>query len=111
MLQAAADEKKLAIGVDSNQNYLQPGFVLTSMLKRVDVAVSTAFKEAGDDATFKPGLTSMGLAVDGVGYSLDEFNHSLITDDMKAKVEDLKAKIIAGEIEVHDYMADSTCPL
>jgi len=111
VLQAAADEKKLAIGVDSNQNYLQPGFVLTSMLKRVDVAVSTAFKEAGDDATFKPGLTSMGLAVDGVGYSLDEFNQSLITDDMKAKVEDLKAKIIAGEIQVHDYMADSTCPL
>ena len=111
VLQAAADEKKLAIGVASNQNYLPPGFVLTSMLKRVDVAVSTAFKEAGDDATFKPGLTSMGLAVDGVGYSLDEFNQSLITDDMKAKVEDLKAKIIAGEIEVHDYMADSTCPL
>jgi len=111
VLQAAADEGKLAIGVDSNQNYLQPGFVLTSMLKRVDVAVQTAFKEAGDAATFKPGLTAMGLAVDGVGYSLDEFNQSLITDDMKAKVEDLKAKIIAGEIQVHDYMADSTCPL
>ena len=68
VLQAAADAGKLSIGVDSNQNYLHPGSVLTSMLKRVDVAVYTAFTEAGDDATFKPGITVLGLAEDGVGY-------------------------------------------
>jgi basic membrane protein A len=110
VLQAAKDAGKYSIGVDSNQNYLQPGSVLTSMLKRVDVAVQTAFKEAGDDATFKPGITALGLAQDGVGYALDENNAALITDDMKAKVEDLKAKIMAGEITVHDYMTDNTCP-
>ena len=110
VLQAAADAGKFSIGVDSNQNYLHPGSVLTSMLKRVDVAVTTAFKEAGDDATFKPGINILGLAQDGVGYSLDEHNAALITDDIKAAVEDLKAKIIAGEIVVHDYTADSTCP-
>jgi basic membrane protein A and related proteins len=110
VLQAAADAGKLAIGVDSNQNYLQPGSVLTSMLKRVDNAVYTALKEAGDDATFKPGLTVLGLAEDGVGYAVDEHNQALITDEMKAKVEELKAGIIGGSITVHDYMADSTCP-
>jgi basic membrane protein A len=110
VLQAAKDAGKFAIGVDSNQNYLQPGSVLTSMLKRVDNAVYTALKEGGDDATFKPGLKVLGLAEDGVGYSIDEHNEALITEDMKAKVEELKAKIIAGEIKVHDYMADSTCP-
>lgn len=111
VLQAAADEGKLAIGVDSNQNHLQPGSVLTSMLKRVDVAVATAFTEAGDDATFKSGLTIMGLANDGVGYAIDEHNEALITDEMKAKIDALSAKIQSGEIVVHDYTTDSTCPV
>ena len=111
VLQAAKDAGKFSIGVDSNQNYLQPGSVLTSMLKRVDVAVQTALTEAGDDATFKPGLLVMGLAQEGVGYSLDEHNASLITDEMKAKVDELSAQIQAGTITVHDYMTDSTCPL
>ena len=111
VLQAAKDAGKFSIGVDSNQNYLQPGSVLTSMLKRVDVAVQTALTEAGDDATFKPGLTVLGLAQEGVGYALDENNASLITDDMKAKVDELSAQIQSGAIEVHDYTTDSTCPL
>jgi basic membrane protein A len=110
VLQAAADEGILSIGVDSNQNYLHPGSVLTSMLKRVDVAVTTAFKEAGDDATFKPGITVLGLAQNGVGYSLDENNQSLIPDDIKSKVDELSAQIQSGAIEVHDYTTDSTCP-
>ena len=111
VLQAAKDAGKFSIGVDSNQNYLQPGSVLTSMLKRVDVAVETALTEAGDDATFKPGLTVLGLAEEGVGYALDDNNASLITDDMKAKVDELSAQIQSGAIEVHDYTTDSTCPL
>ncbi|WP_413813386.1 BMP family lipoprotein [Devosia sp. Root635] len=111
VLQAAKDAGKFSIGVDSNQNYLQPGSVLTSMLKRVDVAVETALTEAADDATFKPGLTIMGLAQDGVGYALDDNNASLITDDMKAKVDELSAQIQSGAITVHDYTTDSTCPL
>lgn len=111
VLQAAKDAGKFSIGVDSNQNYLQPGSVLTSMLKRVDVAVKTALTEAADDATFKPGMTVLGLAEEGVGYSLDEHNASLITEDMKAKVDALSAEIQAGTIEVHDYTTDSTCPV
>jgi basic membrane protein A len=111
VLQAAKDAGKYSIGVDSNQNYLQPGSVLTSMIKRVDLAVKNALTEAADDATFKPGLTVLGLAEDGVGYALDEHNQELITPDMQSKVEELKGQIIAGEIEVHDYTTDSSCPL
>ncbi|QQR36096.1 BMP family ABC transporter substrate-binding protein [Devosia oryziradicis] len=111
VLQAMKDAGKYSIGVDSNQNYLQPGSVLTSMLKRVDVAVQTALTEAGDDATFKPGITILGLDNDGVGYAVDDNNKDLVTAEDIAALDDLKAKIIAGEIEVHDYTTDSTCPL
>jgi basic membrane protein A len=110
VLQTMADLGKYSIGVDSNQNYLHPGSVLTSMLKRVDVAVQTAFTEAGDDATFTPGLTILGLDGDGVGYALDENNESLITPEMIEAVDSFRAQIIAGEIEVHDYTTDSSCP-
>jgi len=78
---------------------------------QVDVAVQNALTEAADDATFKPGITILGLAEDGVGYAVDENNEALITAEMTAAAEDYKAKIIAGEISVHDYTADSTCPL
>jgi basic membrane protein A len=111
VLQAMADAGKYSIGVDSNQNYLQPGSVLTSMVKKVDVAVQTALTEAADDATFQPGLTILGLEQEGVGYSLDEHNRDLITSEMETAVEDYEAQIIAGEIEVHDYTTDSNCPL
>jgi len=106
VLQAAADAGKFSIGVDSNQNYLHPGSVLTSMLKRVDVAVQTSL----DGDNFKPGLTILGLAEDGVGYALDEHNQSLITDEIKAKVDELSAQIQSGAITVHDYTADNSCP-
>jgi basic membrane protein A and related proteins len=107
--QAAKDNGKLAIGVDSNQNHLQPGTMLTSMLKRVDVAVYNSAK-AAKDGTWKAGVTVLGLAEDGVGWALDDNNKALITDDMKAKVEAAKADIIAGKVQVHDYMADKDCP-
>ena len=107
VLQAAADEGILSIGVDSNQNYLHPGKVLTSMVKRVDNAVYDAFKEGADMTT---GINVMGLANEGVGYAMDDNNASLVTDDMKAKVEEAAAKIKSGEISVHDYMSDNTCP-
>ncbi len=102
VLQAAADSGKLSIGVDSNQNYLHPGSVLTSMLKRVDVAVYNAFKTA-KDGTWKAGENNLGLAENGVGYALDDNNRKLITPDMEAKLEDAKAKIISGELKVSPY--------
>ncbi|WP_407652070.1 BMP family lipoprotein [Dongia rigui] len=106
--QAAKDAGKLAIGVDSNQNYLHPGTMLTSMVKRVDVAVYNSAK-AAKDGSWKAGVTVMDLAHEGVGWALDDNNKSLITDDMKAKVEAAKADIISGKIKVHDYMADNAC--
>jgi basic membrane protein A len=102
VLQAAADKGKLSIGVDSNQNHLHPGSVLTSMLKRVDVAVYKAFKGA-QDGSWQAGAQSLGLKEDGVGYALDENNRQLITADMEKKLEETKAAIIAGQLEVKDY--------
>lgn len=110
VLQAAADEGKLAIGVDSNQNHLHPGSVLTSMVKRVDVAVEQALMDAKND-TFSTGIQSLGLAEDGVAYALDEYNADLISEEMAAAVEAAKADIISGKIEIHDYMSDNTCPM
>jgi basic membrane protein A len=109
VLKAAAEAKILSVGVDANQNYLYPGQVLSSMLKRVDVAVYNVMKDGVDG--FKPGIHALGLAQDGVGYALDEHNRSLVTADMQAKVDAAKADIIAGKIQVHDYMADNKCPV
>lgn len=108
ILQAAADEGILSIGVDSNQNHLHPGKVLTSMMKRVDNAVYEAFK-AG--TAIETGVSVMDLQSQGVGYALDENNQALITADMKAAADAATAKIASGEIVVHDYMADNTCPV
>ena len=101
--QAAKDSGKLAIGVDSNQNHLQPGTMLTSMLKRVDVAVYTASKG------FKAGRIDLGLKEGGVDYAMDEHNAKLVSADMKKKVEAIRADIISGKIKVADYMADNAC--
>lgn len=107
--QAAADSGKYAIGVDSNQNYLQPGTMLTSMVKRVDVAAYNSLK-AMQDGTWQAGFQALGLAQGGVDWALDEHNEALITAEMKSAVEAAKKAIIAGEIKVHDYMSDNSCP-
>lgn len=107
VLQTAADEDILSIGVDSNQNHLHPGKVLTSMLKRVDVAVYDALK-AGTD--LETGVFTFGLAEEGVGYALDDNNAPLVSDEMKAAVEAAREKIIAGDIEVASYYATDSCP-
>ena len=109
VIRAAADAGKLAIGVDSNQNHLAPGNVLTSMLKRVDVAAYQTMKD-GMSGDFETGLRVLGLAEDGVGWALDENNAALISDDMKAKIEAASADIKAGNVAVHDYRSDNNCP-
>lgn len=109
VLQAAADAGKLGIGVDSNQNGMHPGKVLTSMIKRVDVAVFNTFMDAKNDA-FTSGFNVLGLAEDGVGYAMDDNNAPLVSAEMKAAVEAAKADIISGKINVHDYMSDNSCP-
>ncbi len=107
VLQTAADEGILSIGVDSNQNHLHPGKVLTSMLKRVDNAVYAAFMEGTD---LQPGINVMDLAAGGVGYALDDNNAELVTEEMKTAVDAAAEQIASGALEVHDYMADETCP-
>ena len=109
VLQTAADNGKLSIGVDSNQNHLHPGKVLTSMVKRVDLAVYNAYKDAQDDK-FTAGIQSLGIKEDGVLAAIDENNKSLITAEMQAAVDKAKADIIAGTVKVHDYMSDNSCP-
>ena len=109
VLQAAADAGIFSIGVDSNQNYMHPGSVLTSMIKRVDNATYETFSDGVEG--FEPGISVMNLAAEGVGYALDEHNESLITEKMTAAVEEAKARIVAGELSVHDYMSNDSCPV
>ncbi len=99
VIEAAREAGRLAIGVDSNQNYMAPGNVLTSMVKRVDNAVYMTIK-AVYEGTFESGVREFGLAEDGVAYAIDEYNEELITEEMIAAVEEAKAAIIAGEIAV-----------
>ena len=108
VLQTAADEGILSVGVDSNQNYLHPGKVLTSMLKRVDNAVYDAMT-AGTD--LETGINVMGVANGGIGYAMDDYNAELISEEMKAAADEAAAKISSGELTVHDYMSDNACPV
>ena len=108
MFQAAEDNSKLAIGVDSNQNYLHPGTMLTSMVKRVDVAVYDAMKSA-KEGTWQSGVRVLGLAEGGVDWALDEHNEALVSAEMKAIVEKVKKAIIDGDIQVVDYRTNNSC--
>ncbi len=103
IMQAAKDAGKLAIGVDSNQNHLHPGSILTSMVKRVDLAVLQAFKGV------QPGITALGLKEGAIDYAMDEHNAALVPPGMRQKVEAAKADIISGKIKVIDYTAAKAC--
>jgi len=103
ILQAAKDGGILAIGVDSNQNHLHPGTLLTSMVKRVDLAVVQAFQGV------KPGITALGLKEGGVDYALDAHNDKLLTPEMRRRVDAAKADIIAGRLKVTDYTLAGRC--
>jgi len=78
------------------------------MLKRVDVAAYNTMMDA-KNGSFTSGVQSLGLAEDGVGWALDENNASLISDDMKTAIDAASAKIVSGEIDVHDYRSDNSC--
>ena len=109
VLQAAKDLGKLSIGVDSNQNHLHPGSVLTSMTKRVDVAIYDAFKTA-KAGTWKAGVRVLGLKEDGVGWALDANNRKLVSAATEAKVKAAEADIKSGKTKVVDYRAANSCP-
>jgi basic membrane protein A len=101
---AAEQQNKFVIGVDSNQNWVKPGHVLTSMVKRVDNAVYQIVKDRVS-GQFTAGVHVYGLENDGVGYAVDQYNEKLIPPDVLSKVEEAKQKIINGQIQVTDAMA------
>ncbi|PWT83151.1 MAG: BMP family ABC transporter substrate-binding protein [Acidobacteria bacterium] len=91
------------IGVDSNQNMVKPGFVLTSMVKRVDNAVYQIVSDVVNHK-FSPGLHVFGLDKEGVGYAMDQYNQDLVSSESIKQAEEAKQKIIRGEIKVTDAM-------
>ena len=109
VIRAAADAGKLAIGVDSNQNYLAPGKVLTSMVKRVDIAAYQTFMDAYN-GKFTPGVQSLGLAEGGVDWAVDDNNKDLVDGAITDAVNKAREDIIAGTVTVHNYEDDSNCP-
>jgi basic membrane protein A len=109
-LQTAKEKGKLAIGVDSNQNYLHPGTMLTSMVKRVDSAIYDAFMQV-KNGSWKPGVTYKGLKEGGVDWALDKDNRAVVTPEIEKRVNEAKADIINGKVKVIDYRVTSTCPV
>ncbi|MDY0974146.1 BMP family ABC transporter substrate-binding protein [Massilia sp. CFBP9012] len=109
-LQAAKEQGKLAIGVDSNQNYLHPGTMLTSMIKRVDVAVYDSFMGV-KNGTWKAGVHYKGLKEGGVDWVLDKDNRKVVTPEIEKRVNAVRTDIINGKIKVIDYRAGSSCPV
>jgi basic membrane protein A and related proteins len=103
VLQAARDGGIYGIGVDVNQNHLHPGTMLTSMLKRVDLAVLQAFRGV------RPGVTVLGLKEGALDYALDEHNARLITPEMRQRVDTAKAAIVAGTLKVIDSTVTGQC--
>ncbi|MDT7778428.1 MAG: basic rane protein, partial [Acidobacteriota bacterium] len=94
---------RFVIGVDSNQNGVKPGFVLTSMVKRVDNAVYQIVSDVVSKQ-FKGGFHVYGLESDGVAFALDKNNEALIQPDVLKQVDEAKQKIIGGQIKVTDAM-------
>ena len=103
-LEAAQAQQKFIIWVDSNGNHLAPGIVLTSMTKEIPTSVQRIIRETAE-GNFMAGIRYFGLADGGVSYAVDEHNQPLLSDDIIATVESLKAKIIAGEIVVPDTVS------
>jgi basic membrane protein A len=102
---AAEEKKAYVIGVDSNQNGVKPGRVATSMMKRVDTAVYDVIR-AQSENQFKAGTQYFGLKDKGVDYAVDENNQAII-EPFKAKLEEIRAKIVSGQIKVPDFYVES----
>ncbi len=99
VLEAAQEQQKFIIWVDSNGNHLAPGLVLTSMTKEIPTSVQRIVRETAE-GNFTAGIRLFGIADGDVSYAVDEHNQPLLSDDLVDTVESLKAKIIAGDIVV-----------
>lgn len=99
LFEAAREKKKLAVGVDMDQYKEAPGFVLSSMVKLVDVAVFKTIK-AFKEAKFNSGVTTFGLTDNGVGFVYDDNNKDLISVASKQKLDSIRTLILEGKIKV-----------
>ncbi|MBV8125096.1 MAG: BMP family ABC transporter substrate-binding protein [Paucibacter sp.] len=108
-LATAAEKGKMGIGVDSNQNYLHPGSMLTSMVKHVDNAVYDSFTSM-KNGTWKAGVTAKGLKEGGVDWALDKDNRKLITPEIEKRVLGARKDIIDGKVKVIDIRSGANCP-
>ena len=106
--QAAKEAKRLAIGVDSNQNGLHPGTMLSSVLKHVDVAVYTTVMEARD-GRWQPGPRVLGLKERGVGLAMDAHNAPLVSQQTRRRLSQAEAAVATGKLKVVDYTVDNSC--
>ena len=104
VLEAAQEQQKFIIWVDSNGNHLAPGIVLTSMTKEISASVQRIIEETVE-GNFMAGIRYFGIADGGVSYAVDQHNRPLLSDNLITTVESLKAKIIAGEIAVPDTIS------
>lgn len=99
-----------AIGVDSNQNFLHPGTMLTSMVKNVGLAAYNSWKEA-EEGTWRPGVKSLGMAEQGVDWQLDIFNRGLVSLKTEKRINKIREDIKNGKIQVADFVANNSCPV
>lgn len=99
VIEAARRSGKFAIGVDSDQDSLVKGNVLTSMIKKLDVACYDELKAVMENR-FKAGPSFYGLKEDGVGLSQMKYTRHLVPDEVMEKIRSIKDKIISGEIKV-----------
>lgn len=109
VLQAAADAGRLGIGHEFNQNGLHPGSILTSMIRRVDLATFNVFKTAAD-GTWQPGILSLGIKERGIDWALDENNAGLVPEASRNLMNQIKTGISNGNIKVADYTKAGKCP-
>ena len=104
VLEAAQEQQKFIIWVDSNGNHLAPGIVLTSMAKEIPASVQRIIAETVE-GNFMAGIRYFGLEDGAVSYAIDEHNQPLLSDDIIATVGSLNAQIISGEIVVPDTVS------
>ena len=109
VIQAAAEAGIMAIGVDTNQNHMAPQNMLTSMLKRMDVAVFLALGQVAD-GRWAPGIETLGLKEGAIDWAIDKYNIAFITEDMQDRMDELTFDILAGILDVYKYKAGKPCP-
>ncbi|WP_228550553.1 BMP family protein [Endozoicomonas sp. OPT23] len=110
VFKAARLKNQMVIGVDSNQNGLMPGYVLSSMVKNIGFATLQALQES-QQGDWHSGSRALGLKEGGVDWALDEHNRSLISEETEQKVNKIKQQIIANEIQVHDFSSNNRCSI